>query len=126
MLAYYKEMYTENPEEYLTHRGGMLKSIDVKHADVTLCPTDVSIHTKEHDMKIQDAKIMSELEEKQWKSCCFELHKESSLFFGKMVISLSVIALCSYQLITLKDCNYQSLYSSLLSSIITFWLTKKN
>jgi hypothetical protein len=112
-------MYVENPEEYLTHRGSMLKPIEEKHSDV-------SITTRQHDLKIQDLKIEAELEEKQWKSCCFELHRESSLFFGKMAISLSVIALCSYQLITLKDCNYQSLYSSLLSSIITFWLTKKN
>ena len=113
-------MYTENPEEYLMHRGGMLKPLDSKHDD-----TSMNTKVKEHDMKIQDAKVLSELEEKQWKSCCFELHRESSLFFGKLGISLSVIALCSYQLITLKDCNYQSLYSSLLSSIITFWLTKK-
>jgi hypothetical protein len=67
----------------------------------------------------------SELEETKWKSCCFEIHSESSLFFGKLFISFSVIILCSYQLITLKDCAYQSLYSSLLSTIITYWLSKK-
>ena len=84
-------MYTENPEEYLIHRGSMLKLIEEKRDDIS-----VNTRLKEHDMKIQDVKILSELEEKQWKSCCFELHRESSLFFGKMAISFSVIALCSY------------------------------
>ena len=54
-------MYTENPEEYLTHRGSMLKPIEEKHSDV-------SITTRQHDLKIQDLKIEAELEEKQWKS----------------------------------------------------------
>jgi hypothetical protein len=94
----------------------MLKPIEEKK-------DDVSIHTK-HDMKIEDMKIEASIEERQWKSCCFELHRESSLFFAKLFISFCIILLCSYQLITLKDCNYQSLYSSLLSSVITFWLSK--
>ena len=59
------------------------------------------------------------------RSCCFDLHQESSLFFAKLTISICVIGLCGYQLITLQDCQYQSLYSSLLSSVITFWLSKK-
>jgi hypothetical protein len=110
-------MYTENPEQYLTHRGSLV------HPQTNETKEDVSIHTK-HDMKIEDMKLESELQQKEWKSCCFELHRESSLFFAKLAISLCIIILCSYQLITLKDCNYQSLYSSLLSSVITFWLSK--
>ncbi len=60
-----------------------------------------------------------------WRSCCFEIDKQYSLFFAKLIISLLIICLCSYQLIVLADCQYQSLYSSLLSSIIVFWLGKK-
>lgn len=81
--------------------------------------------TKEHDMKIEDVKLIAEIEDKQWRSCCFSLHQESSLFFAKLTVSLLVISLCSFQLINLQDCNYQSLYSSLMSSVITFWLNKK-
>lgn len=113
-------MFTKNPEDYLTHRGMMIKPVDQKF-------TDVSIHTKEkeHVMQLEDVKTMADIEDKQWKSCCFSLHQESSLFFAKLSVSLMVISLCSFQLINLKDCNYQSLYSSLLSSVITFWLSKK-
>jgi hypothetical protein len=88
---------------------------------------DKSIHTKvkEHNMIIEDIKLKSDIVEKQWRSCCFQLEPESSLFFAKLTVSTLIISLCGYQLITLKDCNYQSLYSSLLSSVITFWLSKK-
>ena len=112
-----KGMYTEEPEDYLTQRGLLFKKKEEKHADDTV--------KREHDMKIEDVKIIANIEEQKWKSCCFSLHQESSLFFAKLSVSLLVITLCGYQLVTLKDCNYQSLYSSLLSSVITFWLSKK-
>ena len=66
-----------------------------------------------------------EMEEKKWRSCCFDLHPESSMFFAKLTISCLTMALCSYQLIHNVDCSMQSLYSSILSSTITFWLSKK-
>ena len=78
-----------------------------------------------HKFSVEDKKLNVELEENKWKSCCFQIHSESSLFFAKVSISLLTVGLCSYQLITLKDCTYQSLYSSMLSSVITFWLNKK-
>ena len=78
---------------------------------------------QEYLVDIESKKV--DIEEKRWRSCCFDLHQESSLFFAKLTISICVIGLCGYQLITLQDCQYQSLYSSLLSSIITFWLSKK-
>ena len=113
-------MYTENPEDYLQTRGLQIKPIERKNSDT-------SLHTKEkeHQMKIQDVKTIAELEEKKWQSCCFSLHQESSLFFAKLIVSILVIGLCAYQLISLRDCAYQSLYSSLLSSVITFWLSRK-
>ena len=114
-------MYTETPENYLTTRGLLFKTTlgEKKHDDPAKNEQIV------HDMKIEDARVLAELEEKQWKSCCFSLHQESSLFFAKLAVSLMVIALCSFQLISLEGCNYQSLYSSILSSVITFWLNKK-
>ena len=107
-------MYTVNPESYL-------QKVETKG------PSDKSLNRieKEHELKVQDLQLENELLEKSWKCCSFDLHPESSLFFGKLTVSCMVIGLCTYQLVNLKDCNYQSLYSSLLSSVITFWLTKK-
>ena len=65
------------------------------------------------------------IEERRWKSFCFDLHAESSMFFAKITVSIMVIILSGYQLITLTDCNYQSLYSSLISSVVTYWLVDK-
>lgn len=107
----------------------MLKNIEltVSSKEDTSClsqtlPASAIVSNKKEILKEE---ALYNIEERKWKSCCFQLEPESSLFFGKIGISLSVICLCSYQLITLKDCSYQSLYSSLLSSVITFWLTKK-
>ena len=111
-------MYMSNPEDYLETTGHLIKPSTPKSKSI-------ETKTKEHDMTVQDKKLDFELEDKKWRSCCFELHSESSLFFAKLSVSLSVITLCGYQLITLKDCNYQSLYSSLLSTVITYWLSKK-
>ena len=63
--------------------------------------------------------------ERQWRSCCFQLEPQSSMFFAKLWISTAIIALCSYQLIVLKECQFQSLYSSILSSVFTYWLSSK-
>ena len=108
----------DNTEDYLQTRGLQIKPIERKNSDT-------SLHTKEkeHNMRIEDVKTIAQLEETKWKSCCFSLHQESSLFFAKIIVSCLVILLCSYQLISLKSCEYQSLYSSLLSSIITYWLS---
>ena len=106
-------MYTINPEDKLQH-------VDKGKSDNSIVRME-----REHDMKIEDIKVENELIEKSWKCCSFDLHPESSLFFGKLTVSCLVIGLCTFQLISLKDCQYQSLYSSLLSSIITYWLSRK-
>jgi hypothetical protein len=109
-----------NPEDYLNKRkGAVIEPVECKHS------SDKDSFTKEHNMKIQDIKLEAEIEQKRWKSCCFQLEPESSMFFAKLIVSILVIILCSFQLIYLKDCQYQSLYSSLLSSVLTFWLSKK-
>ena len=115
-VIYNLKIYFPNPEDYLTHRGSIITMIQ---------PQSPTNDEKKHKYEMEDKKIDVELEDKRWKSCCFDLHQESSLFFAKISVSVLVITLCGYQLITLKDCNYQSLYSSLLSSVITFWLSKK-
>jgi hypothetical protein len=65
-------MYTDAPQEFLTTRGLLFKKEEEK---------------KDHDMQIQDVKLIAEIEEKQWKSCCFSLHQECSLFFAVSSIS---------------------------------------
>lgn len=93
--------------------------------DLTESPKEKKHESPEPvELTIQQKKLISDIEEEKWKSCCFQIHSQSSVFFAKVGISISVMSLCAYQLITLKDCQYQSLYSSLLSSIITFWLSK--
>lgn len=78
---------------------------------------------EEKKLKIDEHK--ADILDRQWRSCCFDLHAESSVFFAKLSISIMTMALCSYQLINNSDCSMQSLYSSILSSTITFWLNKK-
>jgi len=116
-------MYTTTPGNYLRTRGLMIKPEEPKNKE---CKTDdtLILNEKQHEIELEDAKAMADIEERKWKSCCFQLEPESSLFFGKMTVSVLVMGLCGYQLITLRDCNYQSLYSSILSSVITFWLSK--
>ena len=117
-------MYTEEPENHLTTTG-LLYPIE-KRKLPPKSPTNLEmIEEKKHVMRLEDEKLVVDLEDRRWKSCCFDLHQESSLFFAKVSVSLLVICLCGYQLINLKSCEYQSLYSSLLSSVITFWLSRK-
>ena len=106
-------MFSPNPEDHL-------QRVDKNTSDKSITRIE-----REHDMKIEDIKVENELIEKSWKCCSFDLHPESSLFFGKLTVSCMVIGLCTYQLVSLKDCQYQSLFSSLLSSIITYWLSRK-
>lgn len=76
----------------------------------------------EHEHKIDELKVEAEIEERKWRSCCFQLESESTKFFGKMTISLLTIAICAYQLITVKECAYQIGYSSLLSLVVGSYL----
>lgn len=76
-------------------------------------------------IEVKQDELIDDNVEKIWKSCCFRIDKQCSIFIAKLWISSICIALCAYQLVMLSDCQYQSLYSSILSSIITFWLNKK-
>ena len=110
-------MYSINPEEHLKTKG----IIDLNKSSIEIKETEPKIN-----LELEKIKESHKFEERQWKSCCFQLEKESSLFFAKVLISMSVISLCAFQLFNLKDCSYQSLYSSILSSVVTFWLNSKN
>jgi hypothetical protein len=61
--------------------------------------------------------------ERRWQSCCFTIHSESALFFAKLTISIMTISLCGFQLINEVDCSSRSLFSSILSSVVTYWLS---
>jgi hypothetical protein len=86
---------------------------------------DVDLRSPSFNKEIEVKKIDLVIEEQKWRSCCFDIHSESSMFFAKIGVTIGVMTLCSYQLVMLNDCSNQSLYSSLLSSVITFWLVKK-
>ena len=116
-------MYTEEPENHLSTTG-LLYPIEKRKLPPKSPSNEIRFEEKKHEMRVEDEKLVVDLEDRRWRSCCFDLHQESSLFFAKVSVSLLVICLCCYQLINLRSCEYQSLYSSLLSSVITFWLSR--
>ena len=63
-------MFSPNPEDHL-------QRVDKNTSDKSITRIE-----REHEMKIEDIKVENELLEKQWKCCSFDLHPESSLFFG--------------------------------------------
>ena len=77
-----------------------------------------------HQIEMENKEIEYKHEDKKdvIKSCCFELRQSSLQLIGKITISLSIISLCSYQLVNLTECTHQSLYSSILGVVIGYWL----
>ena len=76
-----------------------------------------------HTIEVENKKIEYEHQDNEWRSCCFSLHKESSVFFGKLTISLLTISICSYQLIqNTTNCTAQIGYSSMMSLVVGTWL----
>ena len=93
-----------------------------------ISPEIVALEIEERKELLEEKKVKleekkEEIIERRWKSFCFDLHPQSSIFFAKLIISVMTISLCSYQLITEVDCSSRSLFSSILSSVITFWLS---
>ena len=82
-------MFSPNPEDHM-------QRVDKNSSDKSINRIE-----REHEMKIEDIKVENELIEKSWKCCSFDLHPESSLFFGKLTVSCMVIGLCTFQLISL-------------------------
>ena len=44
------------------------------------------------------------------KSCCFQLRQSSLQLIGKLTVSLSIIKLCSYQLVNLTECTHHIIF----------------
>ena len=61
--------------------------------------------------------------ENKWSSCCFTVDKRAVVFFSQLLITLSVVVLCIYQLIKHHDnCDSNQLYSGILSMVIGIYL----
>jgi len=87
-------------------------------------PDSVEIRTLAHTIEMDEKKLEIEQEEKKqnWRSCCFEIHADSTKFFAKLFVSTIVIGLCCYQLINVDDCGSQHMYSGLLGIILGAYL----
>jgi hypothetical protein len=61
--------------------------------------------------------------ENVYKSCCLLVDKRALLFFSQLGISISVLAVCIFQLIKhYDDCNSNQMYSNILMMIIGVWV----
>tara|TARA_B110000503_G_C7078973_1_gene384267 strand:+ start:358 stop:747 length:390 start_codon:yes stop_codon:yes gene_type:complete len=61
--------------------------------------------------------------ENKWSSCCFTVDKRAVVFFSQLLITLSVVILCIYQLVKHHDnCDSNQLYSGILSMVIGIYL----
>jgi hypothetical protein len=78
----------------------------------------------EHAIEMHEKQVeyQHENENRHWKSCCFEIDRDSTLFFAKLFISSCVVGLCAYQLIMLQDCSSQHMYSGMLGIILGSYL----
>ncbi len=57
--------------------------------------------------------------ENTWRSCCLLVDRRALLFVSQLGISISVMGLCIFQLITHHDdCETNQLYSGLLTMLI--------
>lgn len=99
-----------NTLELLTKTGTNMRTIE----EIKL-NHQIEMENKEIEYKHDDKKDVI-------KSCCFELRQSTVVFIGKFSISIAVLSLCSYQLVTLTDCVHQSLYSGILGIVIGHWI----
>jgi len=63
-----------NGEDYLSHKGILVKPIEEQKRN----------EASPRLSTVEQLKMEQEIEEKRWKSCCFQLEPESSLFFAKV------------------------------------------
>lgn len=64
------------------------------------------------DLELQ--RVNSEV--RVWRSCCFgDVNKDAMVFFTQISILFSFMSFCCYQLISLKNCEAQQLYTSLIT-----------
>ena len=116
--------HVENPEDYLTHRGSVIKPITPKSNEEKHKMNDEIIkHQIELENKQEDVK--EEIQLRQWKSCCFQIDERIALFFSKLIISLLVLLFSFYQMFNnINNCSVSIGYSGFVSTIIGYWLSK--
>ena len=61
------------------------------------------------DLENEDNKVSNEIELDTYRSCCFEVRREFFLLISKLLVSVIILILCSYQLITDKNSEVQTL-----------------
>ena len=74
------------------------------------------------DLENEDNKVSNEIELDTYRSCCFEVRREFFLLISKLLVSVIILILCSYQLITDKNSEVQTLYSGLIGLILGSYL----
>jgi hypothetical protein len=61
--------------------------------------------------------------ENVYKSCCLLVDKRALLFFSQLGISVSVLSVCLYQLLTHHNsCESNQMYSNILMMILGVWI----
>ena len=53
-----------------------------------------------------------------WHSCCLTADKDFCMYITQIALIFFVILFCIYQLLTLKECIYQTVYTSMLTLLI--------
>ena len=61
-------------------------------------------------------------EDKTISSCCFKMKIDGLNFMAKFTVSLIILTLSAYQLITLVQCQYQMVYTGLIGLVVGHWL----
>ena len=84
---------------------------------ITFHEIKINEQKQDHDILAQEAR-----EERSWRSCCFQIERDSTIHFSKLTISVCTMAVCTYQLITLTDCSAQHMYTAIFSIILGYWL----
>ena len=85
---------------------------------------DLKMIEVQHKIEVdnEDHKVANQIELETFKSCCFEIRKDFFLLISKLIISIIVLILCIFQLITDKNRDIQTLYSSLIGLIVGSYL----
>jgi hypothetical protein len=60
--------------------------------------------------------------ENSWVSCCFKTDRRAVIYFSQFGLSISVVIMCIYQLLTKDDCNSNQLFLGLLTLILGVYL----
>lgn len=74
------------------------------------------------DLEKTEQEVKNTIEMESYKSCCFEIRSSFFLLISKLIVSIIVLCLCSYQLINDKESEIQTLYSGLIGLILGSYL----